>query len=127
MWWRFFYVFSKAKAADFKMAKVPKLNKNKQNTKSDYLFSNLIPNLPNVMRWPPHGGPFTSFQHAKAGGWWLFRTVGRSKFLCGRKVGILGLLKVKVLLLFLPKCLWPCITYAAASVSAFGPISFVRQ
>ena len=56
----------------------PKLNRNKENTKSDYLFSNLIPNLPNVMRWPPHGGPFTSFQHAKAGGWWLFRTVGRS-------------------------------------------------
>ena len=53
--------------------------KNKQNTKPDYLFSNLIPNLPNVMRWPPHGGPFTSFQHAKAGGWWLFRTIGRSE------------------------------------------------
>ena len=27
------------------------------------------------MRWPPHGGPFTSFQHAKAAGWWLLSAV----------------------------------------------------
>ena len=79
MWWCSFYVFSKVKASRWPKYPYPKLNKNKQNTKSDYLFSNLIPNLPNVMRWPPHGGPFTSFQHAKAGGWWLFRTIGRSE------------------------------------------------
>ena len=98
MWWRSFHIFSKAKLN-------PKLN-NKQNTKSDYLFSNLIPNLPNVMRWPPHGGPFTSFQHAKAGGWWLFRTVGRSENLGGwveKALGLICLPLVEIGLTDIPK------------------------